>query len=133
MKILVCGSRTFSDREAIEAVLNGLWWPDLNASQPRLLTIIEGGALGADTIAGEWADATAGVERRQFLADWRTHNRSAGPIRNQRMLEEGEPDLVLAFVNKPLERSVGTFDMVRRARQRRLPVWVIEVRPPVGS
>lgn len=133
MKVLVCGSRTFSDREAIEAVLNGLWWPDLNASQPRLLTIIEGGALGADTIAGEWADATAGVERRRFLADWRTHNRSAGPIRNQRMLEEGEPDLVLAFVNKPLERSVGTFDMVRRARQRRLPVWVIEVRPPVGS
>jgi hypothetical protein len=36
--------------------------------------------------------------------------RSGGPKRNQQMLEEGKPDLVLAFPG-----GRGTADMVRRA------------------
>jgi hypothetical protein len=31
------------------------------------------------------------------MAEWERLGRKAGPIRNQRMLEEGKPDLVVAF------------------------------------
>ena len=40
-----------------------------------------------------------------------TPGRSAGPIRNQAMLDEGRPDLVVAFPGHH-----GTADIVRRAR-----------------
>jgi hypothetical protein len=45
------------------------------------------------------------------MADWEKLGRSAGPIRNQAMLDEGRPDLVVAFPGHH-----GTADMVRRAR-----------------
>lgn len=135
MRIIVCGSRTFTDRLAINSVLNGLWWPDLTESQPNLLTVVEGGATGADSIAGEWADRTAGVRRETVHADWRKHgSMRAGPIRNREMLEHHGPiDLVIAFVNKPLERSKGTFDMVRCARGAGVPTWVVEVLPSLSA
>lgn len=127
MKILVCGSRTFDNRLALDTVLNGFWWPT-DASRREALTIISGGAAGADAMAERWADAHVGVAFRKFSADWKLHGKAAGPIRNQLMLEESEPHLVIAFVNKPLERSKGTADMVRRARQTHRPVWVVEAR-----
>ena len=58
--------------------------------------IISGMASGADTFAVEWA-ARFGFPLRAFPAEWDKHGRSAGPIRNQRMLDEGKPDLVVAF------------------------------------
>lgn len=50
----------------------------------------------------------------------------AGPRRNQQMLDEGKPDEVWAFVDKPLTASPGTNDMVTRARLLRLPVTVVQ-------
>lgn len=133
MRLIVCGSRTFSDRAVINSVLNGLWWPR-PAESVTTLTVIEGGATGADSIAGEWADRVGGVRRETVTADWRKHSSSAGPIRNRKMLEEhGHIDLVIAFVNKPLERSKGTFDMVRCARAAGVPTWVVEVLPSLSA
>ena len=73
-----------------------------------------------------------------FPAQWRQHDsygqicwckdkttdrcRGAGPIRNQRMLDEG-PDAVIAF-HTNLAESHGTLDMVTRARKAGVPVWV---------
>lgn len=51
------------------------------------------------------------VPVRVFKADWDKHGKAAGPIRNQQMLDEGKPDLVLAFAG-----GKGTDDMCRRAR-----------------
>ena len=72
--------------------------------------IISGCARGADTLGIEWAEAR-GMEVARFPADWETHGRAAGPIRNQQMLDDGKPDLVIAFPG-----GRGTADMVRRAR-----------------
>jgi hypothetical protein len=58
--------------------------------------VIEGDAHGADRMAGEWA-RRHGVENTKFCADWDRLGRKAGPIRNQLMLDEGRPDLVVAF------------------------------------
>jgi hypothetical protein len=134
LRLIVCGSRTFTDRAVVNTVLNGFWWPAYNpvddvVTSNHDLLVIQGGAVGADEFAKDWADSHDGVGSVTVHADWRKHGRRAGPLRNQRMIEMDRLNLVLAFVNKPLERSVGTFDMVRRARGAEVPVWVIEVRP----
>ena len=58
--------------------------------------IIQGGARGADAAAAEFA-AQSGCYGEEFAAEWEKHGRAAGPIRNQRMLDDGRPDLVVAF------------------------------------
>lgn len=112
MIVLVCGSRNWTDREAIYKRL---------AKLPHGTQIIHGAARGADQLAGACA-STLGFSVREFPADWRGHGRAAGPIRNKRMLYEGQPDLVIAF---PLPDSIGTVDMIRQARRARVPVEVI--------
>jgi acyl-CoA synthetase (NDP forming) len=52
-----------------------------------------------------------------FPANWKKHGKSAGPIRNQLMLDVGKPDLVIAFPG-----GSGTADMIRRARKAGVPV-----------
>ena len=116
MRVIVCGSRTFADQRIMRAVLDGLN-PDV---------VIQGGARGADTFAGRWAD-DRGAGHIPCPADWETHGKAAGTIRNQQMLNNNRPvDLVVAFVDKPLAESRGTADMVRRARKANVPTYVVE-------
>lgn len=75
-----------------------------------MVTIIHGGAKGADLIADEWA-VVNWCPILEFKADWDKYGKSAGPIRNQQMIDEGKPDFFIAF---PTENSVGTWDMIRR-------------------
>ena len=103
VRALFCGSRLWRDREPILARLRGL---------PVGSIVIHGAAPGADAIAGEEADCL-GLRVMSFPADWNGLGRSAGPIRNQRMIDEGRPSIVFAF---PMQGSRGTWDMVRRAR-----------------
>lgn len=116
MKVLVCGSRGFTSKRMIGAVLDGL-------NDGRPLTIIHGAARGADSIAGEWA-AHRGVAVEKYPADWSAHGRRAGYIRNAQMLDEGKPDVVLAFMVP--EGSKGTQMMVDLARKAGVPTFVIQ-------
>ena len=124
-KVLVCGGRDFTDRDKLYITLDSLfaarewiigepdgdWLPDV--------TIISGCARGADTIAIDYAVVNwCGL--MEFPADWEKHGKAAGFIRNQQMLDEGMPDLVVAFPG-----GKGTADMVRRAKK--AGVEVIEV------
>ncbi|MGC2688682.1 MAG: SLOG family protein [Pseudolabrys sp.] len=100
MRVIVCGGRNYTDAEAIYAALDLL----------RPEVVISGCQTGADTIALNWAS-----ERRVETAKYPYRvdfGRSGGPKRNQQMLEEGKPDLVLAFPG-----GRGTADMVRRAKE----------------
>ena len=90
MKVLICGGRDFCDVEFIYAEL------DLLHAQYGFDTVIEGDARGVDRIAGAWARARK-VELVEFPADWANEGRHAALIRNERMLREGKPDLVIAF------------------------------------
>lgn len=108
MRVLVCGGRDYSDKAFLWNVLDGL-------GPPEVSEIVSGMAPGADSIAAEWAERF-GFPLHKFPADW-SLGRKAGPIRNQRMLDEGKPDLVVAFPG-----GRGTADMVRRARQSGVPV-----------
>ena len=139
MRVLVAGSRDFQYRNAIDAMLFGL--VGTTGDDPELV-VINGGAAGADTMAKEWA-LTFGdgidVRPETYPAQWGEHHPdwcwcqrkrdycpAAGHRRNQQMLDEGKPDLVVAFVNKPLAESKGTADMVKRAQRKGIPTYVIE-------
>lgn len=78
--------------------------------------IIHGNARGVDSDAREWAKLNK-VLHAPFRADWDRHGKAAGPMRNQRMIDEGNPDGCIAFPG-----GKGTADMVTRARKAGLEV-----------
>lgn len=109
MRVIVCGGRSFLDDDLVWATLR---------SYP-ITALAHGGATGADTAAGRWANSL-GIECHRYAADWETHGRAAGPIRNRTMLRMFQPDAVIAFPG-----GRGTADMIRQARA--AGVRVIEV------
>ncbi len=116
IRLLVCGGRDFTDRDAAFAAI------DRVHAERGVALLIHGAARGGDTFGAEWAEAR-GVPVLAFHADWAGLGRKAGPIRNQRMLDEGRPDLVLA-----LPGGRGTADMVRCAS-----AAGVEVLQPLGA
>jgi hypothetical protein len=113
MKVLVCGGRdygvTLSQRRLIYATLDEI--------APK--HVIEGGALGADARAREWCRHHK-IANTTFPADWATHGKAAGPIRNKQMLVEGRPDLVVAFPG-----GHGTANMIAQAQAAGIPVRAV--------
>ena len=103
MKVLVCGGRDFSNRKKLFSVLNKIH------RSKKISLLISGAARGADSLAEEWANEND-VEKHIFPANWKKFGRKAGFIRNQQMLDEGNPDLVVAFTG-----GVGTDRMVQAA------------------
>lgn len=125
-RVLVCGGRDYgmmsqgrevaaAQEERLYAVLDKLH------AEAGISCIIEGGARGADHLAHAWSAKTR-VEHEQYEADWENHGSFAGPMRNTRMLNEGRPDLVIAFPG-----GRGTADMVKKARK--AGVQVVEISP----
>lgn len=104
MRVLVCGGRDYADASRLWTVLDAI-----HRKHPINL-LIHGGAMGADTLAGEWALAR-GVGCWRCPAEWGKHGKSAGPIRNRQMLEHGKPNMVVAFPG-----GRGTANMVSQAR-----------------
>ena len=111
MRVLVCGSRTWTDARAIGARLSRL---------PAGTTIIHGAARGADSLAGR-AAARLRLPVEASPADWAGEGRAAGFLRNRRMLDT-RPNLVLAFWDG---RSRGTLDCVEEATRRGIPVEIV--------
>src|SRR5438034_11139383 len=90
MRVLVCGGRDWTDGEAILRELERIH------QETPITAVIEGEAPGADRLARQAADEL-GIPVVPFPADWKRYGRRAGPARNQQMVNEGQPDLVLAF------------------------------------
>lgn len=110
MRVLVCGGRDFEDYSAVDKVLE-----ELNKKTPISL-IIQGGAKGADSLAWDWAYVNQ-FPCVRYPALWYKHGKAAGYIRNVQMLDEGKPDLVIAFPG-----GRGTAMMVELAEKAGIPV-----------
>lgn len=113
------GGRDFTNRAEL--------WRALDALRPDVL--IHGSALGADTLADEWAkdfkergfshfgNWQLNVIREPVTKqEWDMLGKMAGNARNQRMLRH-KPDLVLACPG-----GRGTSDMIHRAHDAGIPV-----------
>lgn len=122
-RVLVCGGRNLNDWKLVSRSLEDLH------KRTSFSVLMHGGAKGADWCAGYWARNFPALGGRcplrvlVFPANWRKHGFAAGPIRNQQMLDEGKPDLVVAFPG-----GRGTADMVRRAKA--AGVEVLEIPTP---
>lgn len=103
MKVLVCGGRNYQNAKMVAKIL------DAAVERLGLTSILQGGADGADRLAAEWA-WDHGIPVGTMNADWKTYGKKAGPIRNQRMISEGKPDIVIAFPG-----GSGTANMVSLA------------------
>lgn len=112
MRILVTGSRDWTDAARIREEFEQL------AANHSNIEMCHGGAGGADALAAREA-YLLGWPIKVFPADWRHLGKRAGVVRNQQMLDEFRPDLVLAF---PLPQSIGTIDMMRRAEKAGVPI-----------
>lgn len=114
MRILICGSRDWTNEEAIER--------EILYRHPNITILIHGAARGADVIAGRMA-RKHGIPVMRVPANWYRDGNSAGPIRNHRMLTKHKPDVVLAF-STDIKNSRGTKDMVERARHAKVQTRV---------
>ena len=116
IKILITGDRNWKDHIVIgEAILRAVKESNI-VNSAHEVTIVHGGARGADTIAGEIGEQF-GFKVRRMPAQWEKYGRAAGPIRNQQMLDENKDiDICLSFHHN-LELSKGTRDMVNRVNK----------------
>jgi hypothetical protein len=126
MKLLVCGGRTYEDKDRLFDILDAMHlarpismiihgdagkfydYPDNIAVEPGMLC---GFWVGADKLAGQWA-REHGVTEKFYKPEWSKYGKKAGPMRNQQMLDFEVPDFVVAFSG-----GRGTKDMVKRARE----------------
>ncbi|MEV5140350.1 SLOG family protein [Streptomyces syringium] len=110
-RILVTGSRNWPDERLVRLELSRAWYQLSRAwyQHGHHITVVHGNCpTGADHHAALWADNWAatglgGVTEELHPADWATHGRAAGPIRNRHMVDLGA-DLCLAFIK---DRSAG--------------------------
>ncbi|MGW1743946.1 SLOG family protein [Nocardia sp. NPDC001965] len=98
-RLLVTGSRDWADRPAICETPREAWWH----LQPGPIVLVYGAAQGADSLAADRrAGSTFPVEAH--LADWKTHGKKAGVVRNQALV-----DLVCALPVGGCETTGGVF------------------------
>lgn len=109
-RLLITGSRKFTDRDTIHRELAARFAPDI--------VLVSGHAYGADAFCEEvWAELGGRVEL--YPADWRKHGRRAGLIRNERMAELPGIRECVAFT---IDNSSGTAHMITTARNHGIEV-----------
>src|SRR5579863_5529619 len=110
MRTIIAGSRTIVDMLEVETAIKN--------SGFQITEVISGGAQGVDSLGAFWAN-TNKIPCSFFMADWKTHGKAAGPIRNSFMAAEAEA-LILVWDGK----SRGSNDMLNKANAKGLKVYV---------
>lgn len=108
--IIVTGGRDYQDLFKLCSTLNLF---DIGL-------IIQGGASGADRMAGCYA-LDNDIELITVKADWGKHGLAAGPIRNREMLDRYPNAVVIAFPG-----GKGTADCVRAAINKKMTVLEVK-------
>lgn len=102
MRVLVYGGRDFAKQNLGFRALDQLH------AEFGFTLVIDGMARGADTIGYNWAQKEE-LPSERYPAQWDKYGRSAGPIRNKQMLDEGKPDIAVAFPG-----GTGTSNMTKQ-------------------
>ena len=116
MRVLITGSRYFTDYGIVSAALRAEW------VRGEPMTVIHGCAQGADQLAHQIADENwhLGIHPEPHPAKWRRDGKAAGFIRNQEMISSGA-DVCLAFFKEGAGNR-GTADCAGRAAKAGIPV-----------
>jgi len=117
MKIIVCGGRTYFDKEFIFQTLN-----EINQNQ-KITTLITGDAPGADSLAISWAKENK-INYIVYRAIWDMYGNAAGPIRNEKMIKDNnDAEMLIAFSG-----GRGTKNAVLLAKKYNLKIKNMEVK-----
>ena len=124
MKVLGCGGRTYSDYPRVKQVMDII----------RPTEMVHGAATGADTLVGRYAKQHS-IPCRAYRAEWKKKDPRTGRIyidkragfdRNEFMLLNSKPDLVIAFPG-----GNGTKHMANFARSKGYTVITIPSSGPL--
>lgn len=110
MKTIIAGGRDITD---YNLVLDAV-----HASSFDITEIVSGGARGVDQL-GERIGREFNIPVKVFPADWDTHGKRAGPIRNAQMADYAE-----ALIAVWDGQSRGTANMIQQATKKGLKVYV---------
>jgi hypothetical protein len=114
--IIVTGSRHYHHGFMIESALTQI----ARAHNFDVFVKVGDCNTGVDSTTQKWCDACLSDDKyRIFEADWGTHGKAAGPIRNHEMVDSGG-DICIAW---PLEDSKGTKDCAQYAASKGMEVW----------
>ncbi len=114
MRVIIAGGREVTgdraDELVREAISQGEWASEISE-------IIHGAASGIDSAAHRVCEGVWPVT--PVPADWKTHGKAAGPIRNRKMA--GMADALIAIWDS---KSRGTKNMIEEARKAGLKVHI---------
>lgn len=114
MKVIIAGSRKILDKDIVEQAM-------LEAGF-EITEVICGMAQGVDMLGAQIA-SELGIPVKNFPADWDTHGRAAGAIRNKQMGDYAQchnGGLIAVWDGK----SRGTAHMIDYANKKGLQVFV---------
>ncbi len=120
IRVIVCGSRTFSNSDQVDKRLNSL------LEELGEFELVTGHCpTGADKLAEDWREwSVKKVPLMTFPAEWLKHGKSAGPRRNRVMCSyAGSEGRCIAF--RSAGESRGTDNMIQLARRVGMCIEVI--------
>lgn len=115
IRIIVAGTRTFSDYELLRNKLDDFISKLKQKYPDKQVVIITGAAKGADQLGSFYA-RNHNIPLKEFQADWTTYGKAAGPIRNQQMLDYALHEIPVLIVFWDGE-SRGTKNMMNIAKR----------------
>lgn len=111
MKTIIAGGRDYQLTEDDFRSLRSLH------NQHQFTEVVSGGATGADR-GGEKFGHQNAIPVKKFMADWKTHKRAAGPIRNKQMAEYADAvvlfhggDGTQSMFNEATKAGIRIFDL----------------------
>lgn len=118
MRTIINGSRDITDYSLVETAM------ELSGIKPT--EVISGGARGPDRLGERWAKEK-GVKLTVMPADWDTHGKGAGYVRNAQMVDAAD-----ALVSIWDGQSKGTRHTISLVGQKGLRVFVLCVPGPTS-
>jgi hypothetical protein len=116
MKLIIAGSRSLEDYSWMETKLDNIL---SNTSEPIL--VLSGGAKGADRLGERYAKER-GFETTVMPADWETHGKKAGYLRNKQMAQKCTHAVIFWDGKSP-----GSRHMIEICEKLRIPHRVIRI------
>lgn len=115
-RVIIAGGRDFNDYSLLKAKCDNIL---AEKTTTHRIIVVSGAAKGADSLGEQYA-REKGYTIEKYPADWNTHGRAAGPIRNAQMANSA--DALIAFWDG---QSKGTKSMINIAKTKGLGVRVI--------